>query len=346
MNPSLPPRVFTSYSHDSPTHEQRVLGLSDRLRRDGVDAILDQYESAPPEGWPAWMEHQIREADFVLVVCSETYRRRVEGREEPHKGQGVVWENNSIYNRLYSDKLVNEKFIPVLLEDGSPDAIPIPLSGFTHYPVGTESGYEQLYRRLTNQPLISKPALGPLRSLPAREKSEHSLPGVFSLEQLNKTMSNPRYADDIFKLDRIYDPRSVINRETVIIVVGSTIVAELLDRSAAELLRDQIDQRGGVYPFRRGVVITDGGWYTAGAAIANNPVIAVGGPQLTSSLMNSTNGPPPHLPLGANIPYLEQEQKPGFSGRTKWDCHRWRCGATTLTILGKQSSTISRMTRD
>jgi hypothetical protein len=93
-------------------------------------------------------------------------------------------------------------------------------------------------------------------------------------------MSNPRYADDIFKLDRIYDPRSVINRETVIIVVGSTIVAELLDRSAAELLRDQIDQRGGVYPFRRGVVITDGGWYTAGAAIANNPVIAVGGPPI------------------------------------------------------------------
>jgi hypothetical protein len=48
-------------------------------------------------------------------------------------------------------------------------------------------------------------------------------------------MSNPRYADDIFRLDRFYDTRKVINEETVIIVVGTSIVAELLDRQAAEL---------------------------------------------------------------------------------------------------------------
>ena len=279
MDTSISPRVFISYSHDSAEHEDRVLVLCNRLRADGVDANIDQYESAPPEGWPAWMEHQIPDADFVLVVCSETYLRRVERREEPHKGQGVVWEINSIYNRLYSDKLVSEKFIPVLLEGASPDDIPLPLRGFTHYRVDTDPGYDGLYRRLTNQPLVSKPALGHLRSLPAKEKSQHSLPGVFSLEQLSKTMSNPRYADDIFKLDRVYDRRSVINKETVIIVVGTAIVAELLDRPAAELLRDHIDQRGGQYPFRRGIVVTDQGWSTE-ALIANNPVIAVGGPPI------------------------------------------------------------------
>jgi len=241
---------------------------------------LDQYESDPPEGWPVWMEQQIRDADFVLVVCSETYLRRVERREEASKGQGVVWEINSIYNRLYSEKLVSEKFIPLLLSGATVKDIPVPLQGFTYYRADTEDGYERLYRRLTNQPLVSKPPLGTLRTLPSKEKSTESLPGAFSLEQLSKTMSNPRYAEDIFRLDRVYDRRSVINKETIIIVVGSSIVAELLDRPAAELLRDHIDRRGGDYPMRRGIVITHDAWFDKGEAtvIANNPVIAVGGP--------------------------------------------------------------------
>ena len=63
-----PPRVFISYTHESPEHEDRVLALADRLREDEVDANIDQYEEAPPEGWPRWMVNQITEADFVLVI--------------------------------------------------------------------------------------------------------------------------------------------------------------------------------------------------------------------------------------------------------------------------------------
>lgn len=169
----------------------------------------------------------------------------------------------------------------MLLQSGSPDDIPVPLSGFTHYRIGSEPDYDKLYRRLTNQPLVSKRPLGKLKRLPAREKNSDSLPGAFSLEQLSKTMSNPRYADDIFRLDRTYNKDAVINKETVIIVVGAGLIAELLDRPTAELLRDQIDLQGGSYPFRRGIVITDEAWYRPGevVAIGNNPVIAVGGPK-------------------------------------------------------------------
>ena len=48
------PKVFISYSHDSEAHEDRVLDLANRLREDGIDAEIDQYETSPPEGWPAW----------------------------------------------------------------------------------------------------------------------------------------------------------------------------------------------------------------------------------------------------------------------------------------------------
>jgi hypothetical protein len=38
-----PPRVFISYSHDTFEHQERVLGLADRLRADRIDAEVDQY---------------------------------------------------------------------------------------------------------------------------------------------------------------------------------------------------------------------------------------------------------------------------------------------------------------
>src|SRR5436305_14829781 len=87
------PKVFISYSWDSPEHLDRVLELSDRLRADGIDCILDQYEVAPPEGWQRWMERQIEEADFVLVICTARYLRRVKGEEKPDVENGVRWES-------------------------------------------------------------------------------------------------------------------------------------------------------------------------------------------------------------------------------------------------------------
>jgi hypothetical protein len=77
------PRVFISYSHDSVAHQDRALDFADRLRAHGVDAVIDRYVQFPPEGWPAWCEAQIRKAGFVLMVCTETYRRRVDGDEAP-----------------------------------------------------------------------------------------------------------------------------------------------------------------------------------------------------------------------------------------------------------------------
>ena len=35
------PKVFISYSNDSPEHEAKVLALANRLRDNGIDAVLD-----------------------------------------------------------------------------------------------------------------------------------------------------------------------------------------------------------------------------------------------------------------------------------------------------------------
>jgi TIR domain len=163
---SEPPKVLLSYSHDSPEHQQRVLTLANRLRADGIDCMIDQYVLVPASGWPLWMERQIEASEFVLIVCTETYYRRVRDDEESGKGLGVRWEGRLIYRALYEDGRSNTKFIPVLFETGDSVYIPGPVGGTNSYLVQTERGYEDLYRRLTNQPLTIKPELGRLRSLP------------------------------------------------------------------------------------------------------------------------------------------------------------------------------------
>ena len=47
------PGVLISYSHDSPEDEGKVLALANRLRSNGIAAVLDQYEIVPPQGWVA-----------------------------------------------------------------------------------------------------------------------------------------------------------------------------------------------------------------------------------------------------------------------------------------------------
>ena len=47
------PKVFISYAHKNQAYEDKVLELANRLRSEGIDAMIDQYEEAPPEGWPS-----------------------------------------------------------------------------------------------------------------------------------------------------------------------------------------------------------------------------------------------------------------------------------------------------
>lgn len=163
-------RVFLSYSHDSPRHKARVLELSNRLRGEGVDCQIDAYHEAPPEGWPRWMLNQVEDADYVLVVCTESYERRFRGKEQPGKGKGAKWEGAVITQQLYDAELHNTRFIPVLLDASDEPHIPIVLRGTTLYDVTTEDGYLKLYRRITAQPEIDVPPIAEtIRQMPPKD---------------------------------------------------------------------------------------------------------------------------------------------------------------------------------
>jgi len=170
------PKVFISYTHDSPEHMDRVLALSNRLRSEGIDCRIDQYEQSPAEGWPLWCDSQVEKSDFVLVACTETYLRRFKGEGAPGVGLGATWEGHIITQELYNAQGKNRKFIPIIFLREDAAHIPVVLQGATHYAVPDE--YELLYRRLTDQPLVTKPPLGGAKQMPARAE----LPSLPKLE--------------------------------------------------------------------------------------------------------------------------------------------------------------------
>ena len=104
------------------------------------------------------------------MICTETYHRRVKGDEEQGKGLGVVWEARIIRQLLYDAGAISDKFVPILFSDASAEQIPTPIKGWTYYVVDTEDGYEELYRRLTGQPRLLRPALGKIRPMPIRRR--------------------------------------------------------------------------------------------------------------------------------------------------------------------------------
>jgi hypothetical protein len=160
--------VFISYSWDSEDHIKAVREFADRLRSEGIDAIIDQYEESPPDGWPRWMEKKIRDSRLVLLVCTEEYYKRVMGEAGPDTGLGVRWEGGLIYQHLYNDG-ANQKFFPVLFKSTDKKFIPTPVHSATYYQVNTPEGYGRLYARLLNRPTAKKAELGPIRPLPKRE---------------------------------------------------------------------------------------------------------------------------------------------------------------------------------
>lgn len=158
------PRTFVSYSHDSENHRSKVSELVRYLRENGVDARYDRFvENDPPLSWPKWMADEIREANYVLIIFTETYSRRFEGREEPAKGHGARWEGSIITSEMYYSNQSRVKFIPLVLRDNDVKFISNPLNSTNFYSVGIPQQTlirEKLLRHLYGEPEVPITELG------------------------------------------------------------------------------------------------------------------------------------------------------------------------------------------
>jgi hypothetical protein len=143
------PKVYMSYSRESKSHVTHVRVLTDRLRKDGVNAVLDLHAplSGPAEGWSRWTEKRIQESDFILMVCSEKYKRHFTDPEKLTPLLAAQYEIKLIRKEIHNPK-VEAKLLPVILDSGDHDSIPQELAAKVFFDLSSDSGYEELLRAI------------------------------------------------------------------------------------------------------------------------------------------------------------------------------------------------------
>ncbi len=151
------PKVFISYSHDSPAHKKWVLDLATRLRNTGIDAIIDQWELKPGDDLPHFMEKHLANSDRVLMICTDRYV------EKANAGHGGVGYEKMIITADLLKSIDSNKVIPIIRQNGTHN-VPTFLKSKLYIdfsaPDDFEFSYDESIRTIHNAPLFVKPPVG------------------------------------------------------------------------------------------------------------------------------------------------------------------------------------------
>ena len=153
------PKIFISYSW---TSTDFALSLAERLRNDGIDAVIDKWDLSIGNDKHAFMESMVTDEsiDYVLMLCDKAYKEKADART------GGVGEEAQIISSEVYGKVKQSKFIPVIVEkDGNGEEYtPVYLKPLIYVDLSEssefETHYEELLRMLYEEPLYKKPELG------------------------------------------------------------------------------------------------------------------------------------------------------------------------------------------
>lgn len=117
------PKAFLSYSWEDDDHRVWVRDLATRLRADGVETTIDQWDAVPGDQLPAFMERAIRSNDYVLIVCTPRYKQRSDLRQG-----GVGYEGDIMTAEVLANSN-QRKFVPILRKGLWGEAAPAWIGG-------------------------------------------------------------------------------------------------------------------------------------------------------------------------------------------------------------------------
>ena len=152
------PSVFVSYSHDNESHMAWVLQLATRLRHNGVNTILDQWNLDLGRDVAAFIEKGLSESSRVMCICSENYVRKANNKEG-----GVGYEKRIMTAEIMAN-LNSDWVIPVIRNNQGAKLVPTFLEGCLYIDFREdrlyEEQYENLLRSLLDEPIVPVPPFG------------------------------------------------------------------------------------------------------------------------------------------------------------------------------------------
>jgi hypothetical protein len=237
------PKVFISYSWTSPTFQNGVKKLAERLLADGVDVVLDLFDLKEGQDKNAYMEKMVTDptVSHVLMFCDKRYAEKANARRA-----GVGTESQIISNEVYK-KVDQSKFIPVfceLGEDGQP-YLPVFLESRIGIdfstPEKTNENWEQLIRALYGKPKHVKPELGKLPAF-LLEEGTPATPAIAKFSSLRQAIVSASPTIDLHRRDFLeacleYVDALRVRKQPDLEKLGEQV---LLDCGKLKLARNQI----------------------------------------------------------------------------------------------------------
>jgi len=153
-----PPQCFISYSWDNEDHSKWVRFLGEKLVRNGVETLLDQWDGYPGMDLQHYMESSIRASDYVIIVCTPNYA----GKANSSEG-GVGYEKNIISGDLFN-RIGHKKYIPILRSGKDYSSLPTYLKSKLCIDFRKDSKFPEaldiLLRHIYQKKKYSPPPLG------------------------------------------------------------------------------------------------------------------------------------------------------------------------------------------
>lgn len=161
------PTAFISYSWDNSMHQQWAIDLTNELRKNGVDASIDVFETQKGTvNLNTMMLKNIRTKDYIIVLITNNYSRKAD-----ELIGGVGFETEMLVSLIQTHK---DKIIPAIRENDFKKQIPFYLHGINYIDFSDDNKFtekfNELLHRIYNVPMYevfpvgSRPNLGPVNS--------------------------------------------------------------------------------------------------------------------------------------------------------------------------------------
>jgi len=178
---NLPPKIFISYSHDDENHKVWVKELAIKLRKNGIDVILDQFTPLGTD-LSLFMEQGLSESHKVLCICSMIYN------EKANAGiSGVNYEKRIICKELMKET-TSTWVIPIIRNNQSDEKLPMFLSGIKYISFDDDAQFSTKYYELLEE-LHSKRHIPPIGKNPFAHNSS-VIGKIDEMNQITKALSS------------------------------------------------------------------------------------------------------------------------------------------------------------
>ncbi len=157
------PTVFISYSWDNPSHKNWVIALANELRRNGINANLDEFITQKGTvNLNRMMIENISKSEYTIVVLTDRYA----DKSNEFEG-GVGYETSLLINSMVENI---GKIIPILRNKGDKsNAIPYYLKGVSYIDFSDDNKYdekmEELKHKILKVDIIEMEPIGEIPNL-------------------------------------------------------------------------------------------------------------------------------------------------------------------------------------